>query len=508
MLCWWELMRATTRWRSVLFAVLTGAGVFVIEANRVTGVFIVLVLILCTLLYFPKRFGWLVAAGVVAALFYVTQAGFYKWRFDDWMHDLTANSKNKEAKGTEFPNPWALPFRFFDTLWKGNPLAPVYCITALVGIVHAWRRCGVIGRVVVWWFAGLFFAYSCAPQSLWPLRPLVRDADRFIAALAVPMSVLAAVGLWQIVGWLWARFGNARWADRLARCERWRFGRIAFGAGVVALMAVVSSREFFNIGFVPEMRRYLAALPDGTRVFSHKAMREIVFLVGARDARRLEWFAPNHILHREEELEAMAAQCSEFWYARKLVWLTTRKELEKMERAKEVAAQPLLGSYFDAPEKDWRLTALFAKGDTPDLVFYQRRKPGDPAPVVDPAVFLFPRSLPEFPITWQRENGKSSFDAVWDIPNDVRGKLVRIEFDAASPQVEAFTVRLRFTAPKLRRMRAGYLLKPYLWSGGGREFFTLRIPEDAVECAVQLKFAKNAKRVEFTSFRAIMEPAR
>ncbi len=60
MLCWWELMRSPGRGRAVLFAVLTGVGVFVIEANRVTGVFIVFVLLLGTLVYFPRRFGWLV----------------------------------------------------------------------------------------------------------------------------------------------------------------------------------------------------------------------------------------------------------------------------------------------------------------------------------------------------------------------------------------------------------------------------------------------------------------
>ena len=164
MLCWWELMRAQGRGRAVLFAALTGAGVFVIEANRVTGVFIVPLLILCTLLFFPKRFGWLVAAGVVATLLYAAQAGFYKWRFDDWLHDLTANLKNKEAKGTEFPNPWALPFRFLDTLWKGNPLAPFCCVTALVGIAHAWHGAACSG-VVVLWFVALYSRVR--PQSLW-----------------------------------------------------------------------------------------------------------------------------------------------------------------------------------------------------------------------------------------------------------------------------------------------------------------------------------------------------
>src|SRR5690349_21692278 len=89
-------------------------------------------------------------------------------------------------------------------------------------------------------------------------------------------------------------------------------------AGVLSLF-LITSRDRFDIGFVPEMRRYLAALPDGTRVFSHKAMREIVYLVDAKSASRFTWNAPNEIIHRSDKLEAQAADCTEFWYARKLV---------------------------------------------------------------------------------------------------------------------------------------------------------------------------------------------
>jgi hypothetical protein len=46
------------------------------------------------------------------------------------------------VKGTESIPVWYLPFRFFDTLWKGNPLAPFYCIFAVVGIFTAWRATG------------------------------------------------------------------------------------------------------------------------------------------------------------------------------------------------------------------------------------------------------------------------------------------------------------------------------------------------------------------------------
>ncbi len=491
MFAWWALMNAPSRGVALLAAAATGAGIFVIEANRVTGVFIVPVVILCTLLFFPRRFGWLLVAGLVSAALYAGECFFYKRLFNDWLHDLTANSGNKGAKGTEFPNPWSLPFRFFDTLWKGNPLAPAYCLLALGGIRTAWRRHGVLGRVIVVWFAALYLLYACAPQSLWPYRPLVRDADRFLAALVVPMSVLAALGLRASGAWLAGRFLFVREAGRRP---------VVTGAFLTSLLFSITSRNHFDLGFVPEMRRYLTALPEGTKVFSHKAMREIIFLVDAKSASRFAWTAPNEIMHRSEKLEAQAAGCTEFWYARKLVWLTTRKALEK----KSLKQQAALGSYLDAPEREWMLAGLFAKADNPDLVFYRRRQPdAPPAQVLGPDATEWQQLIPALPATMNKTTGTVA--ATWKIPASLKGKLARFEFEAASPQVEALTMRLRFHAGESEDPKMEYLLKPYLYSGGGKEFFVLPIPTDADTCQVQLKLSKDAKEVIFTSFRAVIE---
>ncbi|HYR58779.1 MAG TPA: hypothetical protein VEO95_09130, partial [Chthoniobacteraceae bacterium] len=226
MLAWWTLMNAQSRGAALLSAAALGGAIFVIEANRATGVLIVPLLVLCTLIFFPRRFGWLVAAGAVSAVLYAAECFFYKRLFDDWLHDLTANAGNKAAKGTEFPTPWLIPFRFLDTLWRGNNIAPIYAILAAIGIVPAWRRHGTLGRVVVVWFAGLYLLISCTPQSLSPLRPLVRDADRFLCALAVPMSALAVLGLW-FAGELLARSAfTAKVAQKLASFTRGNAGRI------------------------------------------------------------------------------------------------------------------------------------------------------------------------------------------------------------------------------------------------------------------------------------------
>ncbi len=501
MLAWWWSMTAETRARTVLAAVAAGVGVFVIEANRVTGVFIVPVLILCTLLFFPRRFGWLLLAGAVAALLYAGECYFYKRLFNNWLHDLTANSGNKGAKGTEFPNPWALPFRFIDTLWKGNLLAPVYSLFAIGGVAMVWRRADVLGRVVAVWAAALYLIYSCAPQSLSPFRPLVRDADRFLAALAVPISVLAVAGLWALARWLRARPATARHAARLAALGRGKFGPVAVGIVVVVLLTVITSRERFDAGFLPEMRAYLRSLPDGTKVFSHKAMRELVYLVDPASARRFAWTAPNEIINRTDKLEAAAADCTEFWYARKLLWLTTRKGLEKRTRDD----QPPLASYLDAPERDWVMTRLLARGDTPDLIFYRRRTADSP-----PTELLGPEApewrglIPQLPAKLTRSHGTVHAD--WPIPQHFKGRLARFEFSAACADVQGLTVRLRFTDQRGVKMKVDYLLKPYLYPGGGKEFFAFRIPNEAVTAQLQLKLARHADEVVFTGFRAAIEP--
>lgn len=499
MLAWWALMTTELANLGVLYAVLVGVGVYVGESNRLTGVFIVPVLVICTLLFFRRRFFWLAAAGVVAMACYAGEMFFYHRLFGDWWHNLHANLEGKGHKGTESIALWRLPLRFLDALWKGNPLAPFYCVLAAIGIPAAWRRHGTLGRVVVVWFAGLYLAYSCAPQDLSTWRPLIRDADRFLCGLVIPFALLAVAGLWALVSS--APVVSA--ADRVlqkvrlagARPPAWLVGILA-----VLVLAATTSRERFNRGFVPEFSAYMRALPEGTSVFTHESMRAIAFLCDADAARRLHFFAPNYILQRDAQNEATAAQCNEFWYARKLMWLSTRKQLERGALPK----QPRLASFFDTPERDWVLARLLAKGDTPDLIFYRRRTAISPPPTILTASSPeFANLLPAFPAIWSPQL-KSAVNADWPVPPALRGKLVRIEIEAASTQVEPFAARLRFQ--RNRKVIAEFLLKPYLHAEGGKEFFVLPIPADAEKCFVQLRLTRQSGAVNFTGFRAVVEP--
>lgn len=496
MLAWWQLMNAERR--AWLWALLVGAGVFVIEANRITGVFIVPVLALCTLLFFRRRFGWLCLAGAVAAALWVGEAAFYHRLFGDWLHDIHANLGNKGAKGIETLALWAVPFRFVDSLWKGSPLAPVYCLGALAGIGFAWRlprhedtSRATLGRVVAVWFVALYLAYACTPQGFkggW--NPLIRDADRFLCGLVVPMSVLAALGL----AWLVAL------ARRVPAIDAALSRPAVVGAVAVAALPFASSRDFFDLGFAKKMRAYMRALPAGTKVFTHHAMRGIAFLVDPADARRIEWHSHDSILHRNDALEADAAAAQQFWYARKLVWLTTRKKLEK----KSFEKPPQLASYFDTPERDWRMTALLAKGDTPDLIFYRRRTANDvPARELNATAAEFNGLVPALPAEWRKPMPVHPTPVDWKVPSELRGQFVRAEIVAGSEQVEALSIRLRFFHGAA--LDSELLLKPYLHPQPGKEFFAFQIPATSDRCEAQLRFSKAAKAVQFTNFRAILE---
>ncbi len=497
-LAWWALMKTEHTARKVLFMALVGVGVFVCESNRLTGVFIVPVLIVNTLLFFRTRFLWLVAAGVVSVVCYAGEMWIYHGIFGDWWHSLHANLEGKGHKGTDPVALWRLPLRFLDSLWRGSLLAPFYCLLALIGIPAAWRRHGTFGRVVVVWFVGMYLSYSCAPQDIATWRPLIRDADRFLCGLAVPFALLAIAGLWSLAR---SQRVTAAYARVLQKFARPSAHPPAWAVGAVAVLALwaVTSRGRFDLGFVPEFSAYMRALPAGTKVFTHEGMRAVAYLCDADAARRLQLFAPNHILQRDEQCEADAAQCEEFWYARKLMWMSTHNQLERGVLPK----QPPLATYFDVTERDWVLKRVLARSNTPDLVFYSRRTASSPPPIILTA------SSPEFekmfsvlPAQWTSQQ-KMVVNTNWSIPTALRGKLARLEIEAASKQTEPFTLRLRFQNG--RKLITEYLLKPYLHAEGGKDFFALPIPSDAEKCELQLRFAPQAKGVNFTGFRAIFE---
>jgi hypothetical protein len=138
-LCWWRLMHSTRRAALVGWMLALGAGIYIVESNRLTGVFIVPVIAILTLLYGRARLAWVLGAGAFAGVLYGVEAAFYHGLFHDWLHNLHANMGGKGKKGTEPIPLWSMPFRFLGAFWNGGLLAPVFALLALLGLPVAWR---------------------------------------------------------------------------------------------------------------------------------------------------------------------------------------------------------------------------------------------------------------------------------------------------------------------------------------------------------------------------------
>jgi hypothetical protein len=550
LLAWWRLMRAESPRAAVGWAALTGLGVFLCESNRLTGVFIVPVLLVATLWFARRRFLWLVIAGVFAAFFYACEAAFYHSLFQDWLHNLHANMNGKDNKGTGNIPFITSPFRFLDSLWAVGRLSPFYCILALLGLgsifLRRWSRqqppeerlasgVSIPGeQLIALWFIVLYLEYACGPQSLFPWKPVIRDASRFLAGLAIPFSILAVLGVRSLFE---IPFVRAR------RWGRW-IPEHPFVVGAVALVALVAvtSRPFFDLGFLSDMRAYVQKVPPGTKVFTHHMMRSLAIMSDASAAKRITWMGeqynaqgqrvasiPREILNANPIYETYAAQADEFWYMHKIVWMNNRKRMEKLDPAtkkKTVRTQPPLATYFTDTEKSWALAKLMVKGDSPDLAFYRRRTPGMPVPVpLPPSAPEFGGLLPELPVTWvQSKNRSVHFN--WEVPASMRGKVVRLDIRAFSDEVETSGVAFKFDAPAskkrspLERVLANatealkignspkakkeVLVKPYTYPEAGRDFFLIPIPPNAENCHIQIRFSKAVKSATLVDLQAMV----
>ena len=90
-----------------------------------------------------------------------------------------------------------------------------------------------------------------------------------------------------------------------------------------------------------------------------------------------------------------------------------------------------------------------------------------------------------------------------EVPASLRGKLARLDLEAASAEVEALTLRLRFFEGE--SMIAEYLLKPYLYPGGGKEFFAFTIPAMAASFTAQARLSKKSGTVRITGGQLLVE---
>jgi hypothetical protein len=493
---WWGLMQSESRQGMWLCGLASGVSIFLAHENRLTGLFIIPLLGCLTLLFFPRRVLRLSIPFACFAVLLAAQMAFYKFnpRFGSWFHYYEANAGAKGRKGTESAMLWKLPFRFLDTLSKGGVLAPFYAVFAGIGCFFAWRRYGKFGRVILAWFVLLYLAYACAPQQIWPYRPLLRDADRFLAALAIPYGALAIMG----IAGLFQIFGKRMPPLAVLSRRPLVTSLVCFGLLIVSAGQPLGDRGFFTLSYVHEFREHMRALPDATRIFTHGHMRALAFLIDADSARRLTWNSSDKwIIDSEPALEATAAQSDEFWYVRKLAMLRTFKEIKAHKQPTPLP----LASYFDEPEKHWQLARVLTKDDTPDIVLYRKRTAATPSPIILNATAPELASLlPQLPGEWKKPSSKT-FE--WKIPESLRGKKVRIEAALASDDGEPFTVKVVFIVHG-KEMPA-YLLKPYVFKVPRKDFFALPIPADAESCSITIKVEKGTEMIRADAFRLIAE---
>jgi len=425
----------------------------------------------------------------------------YKRITGDFFHAIHANLGARGRKGTDSIPVYTLPFRFLGGLWKSGHLGPFYFLAALLGIGVLWQRPGRFGKVIVVWAISLYLAYSCSLQSVFPPRPLLRDAERFLCSLALPFSVLATAGGLFLLGLL-ARLKPLSFLNnrRLAGAS----GLALFVVSLLALSLVQGRRVLFNTGFLPRLSSYLDTLPEGTHIFTHKAMRAAAFLANGEKAAKMEWYAPHSVFNYKEAHETAAEAADEFWYCRKLSWLKTRQAIER----EGLEEQERLGSYFANPVEKWSLQQAIEVGGVPEFILYTRRAADDPRPLELTLKDLAP-SAPDFPFEWKRPASakkKKSIDKTYDlpIPGNLRGKALQVRMTAHASFVQSLRVTLRFYNGEkaLHTME----FRPYFHPTSGVDFHTFEVPPEATRCEAKLAFNPKAKDLTISDFTVFLSP--
>jgi hypothetical protein len=499
---WWALMNEERRGRMVLLGTMCGVCLFIAMENRLTGVFFVPLVCCLTVLFFPRRALRLLPVMLVFAVLLGAQMWFYQSLYGDSLHFIHANSNAKGKAGTDAIALWKLPFRFLDGLSDGGVLMPLYACFGAFGIWLGWRRHGLLGRVTVAWFVLLYLAYACAPQQLWPYRPMLRDAARFLSSLAIPYSVLAIFGV----------MGTIELLRKSARFRGFDPGTRPIVTGIVAfaLLAVlaaepIGNRNWFTLDYVQPFRAYMRSLPPGTAVFSHRQMRVLAHLVDGETASKLDWVTKDRwITAATPELNAAAERATEFWYVRKLALMRMNKSTLTEDEDKKVRKQPQLAPWFEAPERDWQLRLVLARGDTPEIVLHRKRVANTaPFEVFTNESPGFRELLPALPFDWKPKSGQKQIEVEWPVPVNLRGRLVRIEAEGSSDKAEPFTVKLEFRTAG--RSEKPLMMKPQFFPDGGKTFDSIPVPANAETCKITVRLEKGTDRIRINTFRVIAD---
>jgi hypothetical protein len=464
-----------------------GLVLAVAQANRITGVFAVPVLVVCTLALVPRQFGWLVLCGIFAAGFVLAEAVVYHALTGDLFHTIHANLRATGRKGTDTMALWMFPLRFLGALWR-MPHDVLMSSLAVGGAVYFWRGGGLAGRALVLYAAVYYLTYSCALQSLFPPRPMVRDGDRFLASLAFPLSVLAVGGpllLWSLLpaavrGLPFVAFWARRpWAGLVA---------------LVVLLALLGNRTTGVPDYLREIGAKVRSMPPGAVIVSHPPMRAVAQLAAPRAASRLEWRLFRHILEPSDEVQAATRGADGIWLIRKHAWLSNRKRAETgaQERLEELAP------YLVPPLDGWRPALAVLKNDVPDFLFLERCEGDSPLEsVAGPAVLPIPAT--SFPCGWEFPPAPRRWQSgPAPVPESLRGATVFVALRQSSNRTEPARILIAFETTGSRRPTM-LSFRPYLFPKTSPDFFAFTIPPDATTSRIEITVAPRTEWIEIES---------
>ncbi|MGH8047933.1 MAG: hypothetical protein ACREKL_11865 [Chthoniobacterales bacterium] len=494
-LAWLKMMRSDRRGIKIALAAAVGLALAIGQANRITGVFAIPVLFLATLAFYPRQFLWLVLCGAFAAGFVAIESAIYYSITGDPFHSLTANKSATGRKGTETIPLWELPFRFLPTLLRRHTDI-IFNLLALLGIGVAWTRFGAAGRALALYAVGYLLTYSCALQSLFPPRPLVRDGDRFLGSLAFPLAVLTAFG----AAWIATHLPS-----QLSETRAVAFLRKYFPATLLALillLVLISSRGFREPNYLHEIADYLRAAPSGLKVLSHDAMRHVANLADPHAASRIQWILKKDLLDPSPTTIALANSSDEIWFNRKWIWTGTRKksEYDKLDSIGDIAP------WLRPPLDGWAARRAIAKGDVPDFVFLGRSTTPLAETSSDHKLFR-PLLLPPFPVphTWTLKKGSHEQIVLpaQPIPWDLAGRTFFLSLRYSSDTTEPIRAYVTFLSED--RELQTLVFKPYFFDESSEDFFFVTIPREATAMQVRLRISEKATRINLERFQLLTD---
>lgn len=494
---WLKMVAAGSNGARVGFALVIGLALAIGQANRITGVFAIPMLVFATLACYPRKILWLALAGVFAGIFVVIEAGIYHGITGDFFHSINANLGATGRKGTEAIAFWELPIRFIPSLFRRHTDV-IFTILCLLGLLAAPIFRGKPGRALAIYAVVYFLTYSCAVQSLFPLRPLVRDGERFLASLSFPFSILAAVGLSELIRSLPAVI-KAHPAYRFVACRPgWILMAIAVG------LTFLAARPFRGENFLREFGTTMRETPAGSVILSHDGMRHVAFLADRETAQGFEWHLSKNLLRPDAETLALVDQADEIWFNRKLIWTTTRKasEYDRLDGIGKIAP------YLRPPMDDWSPKKAIPKGNVPDFTFLKRRDASMPDAAED-AEWIRTKLLPplELPQTWQiagRRPDPVQFDPV-EIPESLRGRTVFVALRYSSDQTEPIRVGVAFYKGEDRILDLNF--KPYFFPESSEDFFFATIPKDAETMSIRFRIYNDTEWITVEKLDIYVEPA-